>query len=165
VSENSISPREQILTFIDLIPGSHLRKIQKKLTLPLGTIQYHLKVLEREGKIKSVRTKFYKNYYSSRESDEQILAILNLDSPRKIIQFLAKNESVTHQQICKAIGLTSSTVSWHMKRLVELGLVQIHYEKKFKIYSLKNRNEVLKCLARRKPPIQMQLCLQNKVKI
>lgn len=146
VSETITIPRQTILEFIAANPGSHFRKIQKKLMLPLGTLQYNLKILEREKKIKSVKTKFYKNYYLSNESDEIILSVLNLETPKKILMLLEQLGPLTHGQISTTLGLTSSTISWQMKKLVNLDLVRVHHEGKYKIYGIKSKNQVKRCL-------------------
>jgi len=136
-------PKEKILDFIIANPSSHLRKIKSSLNYSMGTVQYYLNMLEKEGKIKSIKTKYYKNYYGISESDENILAILNLDSPRSIITYLIQHEPSTHQGISKGVGLTSSTVSWHMKRLIQLQIVKSEYSGKFTVYCLRDRNYVL----------------------
>ena len=140
------STKGKILEFIIANPSSHLRKIKNSLGCSMGTVQYHLTILEREGKIKSVKTKFYKNYYHINESDEEILSVLNLDSPRNIVTYLIQHEPSTHQEIAKGIGLSSSTISWHMKRLIELHIVKTEYSGKYTIYSLKDRIRVLNSL-------------------
>lgn len=146
---NKISiPKQEILDFIMDNPSSHLRKIKKSLDYSMGTIQYYLDTLEREGKIKSIKTRFYKNYFHINESDEEVLSVLNLESPRNIIIYLIQNEPSTHQDIAKGIGLSSSTVSWHMKRLIELKIVKTEYSGKFTIYSLNDRESILKTLRR-----------------
>jgi len=137
------SPKEKILEFIIANPSSHLRKIKSNLCYSMGTVQYYLTILEKEGKIKSTKTKFYKNYYSINESDEKILSILNLNSPRSIVMYLIQHYTATHQDIAKGIGLSSSTISWHMKRLIELQVVQTKYSGKYTVYSLTDRNNVL----------------------
>ena len=104
-------PKQDILEFIINNPSSHLRKIKKSLDYSMGTIQYYLDMLEKEGKIKSVKTRFYKNYFYINESDEAVFSVLNLESPRNIIIYLIQNEPSTHQDIAKGIGLSSSTVS------------------------------------------------------
>ncbi|NNM02260.1 MAG: winged helix-turn-helix transcriptional regulator, partial [Nitrosopumilus sp.] len=92
MSEMLESPQTRILEFIVNNPSSHLRKIKKNLGFSMGTVQYHLNVLEKEGKIKSVKTKFYKNYYHITETDDNILSIFNLESPRSIILYLLQHE-------------------------------------------------------------------------
>ena len=142
------SPKLHILQFIVDNPSSHLRKIKNNLEYSMGTVQYYLAMLEKEGKIKSVKTRFYRNYYHVSESDEEILSIFNLDSPRNIVMYLIQHEPSTHQGIAKGIGLSSSTVSWHMKRLLELQVVQKGYSGKYTLYRLKDRSNVLKNLGR-----------------
>jgi len=137
------SPKSKILDFIITNPSSHLRKIKKNLGFSMGTIQYYLAMLEKEGKIKSIKTKFYKNYYHVDESDEEILSVLNLDSPRSIVMYLIQHEPSTHKEIANGVGLSSSTVSWHMKRLIELQIVQTEYSGKYTIYNLIDRDNVL----------------------
>jgi len=147
------SPQTKILKFIIANPGSHLRKIKNNLGCSMGTIQYHLNMLEKEGKIKSVKTKFYRNYYHIEEFDENILSVFNLDSPRSIIMYLIQHEPATHQGIAKGIGLSSSTVSWHMKRLIELQVVQTEYSGKYTVYHLTDRDNVLTNLSKCKTTV------------
>lgn len=137
------SPKVKILDFIIANPSSHLRKIKNNLGFSMGTIQYYLAMLEKEGKIKSTKTKFYKNYYHIHESDDKILSVLNLDSPRNIVIFLIQHEPSTHQEIAKGVGLSSSTISWHMKRLIELQVVMTEYSGKYTVYRLRDRTNVL----------------------
>lgn len=140
------SPQTMILEFIINNPSSHLRKIKNNLGFSMGTIQYHLNALEKEGKIKSVKTKFYKNYYHINESDDKVLSVFNLESPRSIILYLLQQEPSTHQDIAKGVELSSSTVSWHMKRLLDLKIVDSEYSGKYTLYHLANRENVLENL-------------------
>ena len=137
------SPKAKILEFIIANPSSHLRKIKNNLGFSMGTIQYHLTMLENEGKIKSTKTKFYKNYYHINESNDKILSILNLNSPRNIVIYLIQHEPSTHQDIAKGVGLSSSTISWHMKRLIELQIVRTEFSGKYTVYNLRDKENVL----------------------
>ena len=137
------SPKAKILEFIIANPSSHLRKIKNNLGFSMGTIQYHLTMLENEGKIKSTKTKFYKNYYHINESNDKILSILNLNSPRNIVIYLIQHEPSTHQDIAKGVGLSSSTISWHMKRLIELQIVRTEFSGKYTVYNLRDKKNVL----------------------
>lgn len=153
MSEILESPKEKILEFIIANPSSHLRKIKNNLKYSMGTVQYHLGMLENEGKIKSVKTKFYRNYYHINESDEKVLSVLNLDSPRSIVMYLIQHEPANHQEIAKGIGLSSSTVSWHMKRLLELQVVETEFSGKYTIYCLRDRDNVLVNLSKCKSTV------------
>ena len=145
------STKVKILEFVIDNPSSHLRKIKTNLGYSMGTVQYYLTMLEKERKIKFIKTKFYKNYYSINESDEKILSVLNLNSPRSIVMYLIQYGSATHKDIANGTGLSSSTVSWHMKRLIEFQVVQTEYSGKYTIYSLIDRNKVLNNINKYKP--------------
>jgi len=147
------SPKGKILEFIISNPSSHLRKIKNNLGYSIGTVQYYLTMLEKEGKIKSIKTRFYKNYYSVDESDEKILSILNLDSPRNIVMYLIQHEPATHQDIAQGIGLSSSTISWHMKRLIEFQVVKKKYSGKYTVYRLTDKNNVLNSINKYKSTV------------
>ena len=150
VEQSLQKPRVQILEFILNNPGTHLRKIKKNLNYSMGTIQYHINYLEREGKIISKRKEFYKNFYHSEANldENEIMSILNLKSPRRIILYLLANEPCNHREIAEGIGLSSPTVSFHMKRLAELDIISIKYNGKFSIYSTKNKEMLVTLLGK-----------------
>ena len=52
--------RGQILGYIQSEPGTHYNELKKNLELNNGTLSYHLRVLEREGHIKSLNRGIYK---------------------------------------------------------------------------------------------------------
>ncbi len=144
------NPRDHILKFILNNPGTHLRKIMKNVNYSMGTIQYHINNLERERKIISKRKGFYKNFYHSEANLDQneIMSILNLESPRRIILYLLENEPCNHKKIAQGINLSSPTVSFHMKRLAELDIISIKYNGKFSIYSIKNKEMLVTLLGK-----------------
>ena len=149
MSSVTLDPRNNILEFIRKNPSTHLRKIKNTLGYSMGTIQYHVAKLENDGVIFSKRTGFYKNYFHVGESDQtDVMSILNLESPRRILLYVAKNEPCSHMDIAKGIGLSSSTVSWHMKKLVDKGIIQLRYDGKFSIYLIKNKSELLPLLSK-----------------
>lgn len=141
------SPKEKILQFIIDNPSVHLRKIKKNLGYSMGTTQYHVSSLENEGKIISKRSSIYKNYYHvGINTKNELMAILNLESPRKIILYVLENEPCNHGEIAKGVGLTSSTISWHMKKLIEFGVIGFRYDGKYSIYSIRNKEELVPLL-------------------
>ena len=88
-----ISNYDRILHFIHNNPGSHFRKIKNELDLSVGTIQYQLNKLEKDGKILSIQNNFYKFYFPIgvfQEREKEILQILNHPSLRTIILFIIK---------------------------------------------------------------------------
>jgi predicted transcriptional regulator len=66
-SENKLYIYKYILNS----PGVHLRKLCRELGLAMGDTQYHLSILEKEGRIKSMIIGNHRHYYSVTIPDEQ----------------------------------------------------------------------------------------------
>jgi Uncharacterized protein conserved in archaea len=121
--------RKKIMEYILEHPGSHLREIGRNLGLAIGDLQYQLDVLEKTGYIVSRRMGIYKRFYPSKmfsEMQENIIGILSQETPRKILFFLIRKPGASHEEIAKFAKVSSPTVTWHMKRLIDTGLVKVH---------------------------------------
>ncbi len=132
-------PKQEILDYIISNPSTHLRKIKKDVGYSMGTIQHHLKHLEKEGKIKSKKTKFYKYFYHDSDNNIDSKEVLHLKTRQKIIEFLMQNQPASHGQITKFLNVSSSTTTWHIKKLIAANIIKIQHHKKFRIYSINNR--------------------------
>lgn len=121
------STQRRVYDYIAAHPGAHLRQIRRELGLATGDTQYHLHRLEATGAVRSYRRGLYRFYYLSNlfgERQRDILSILTFDTPREILLSLIEKPGSLHGDLAQAVSLTSATVSWHMKRLVELGIVE-----------------------------------------
>ena len=140
--------RDIIFDFVKAHPGTHLRKIGRELNLGNGDLQYHLFVLEKQGKVSTVRVGLYKLVFPSGvfgEKETAILSALSTESQREILMHLIKNPTLSQSQIARLIGLTPATISWHMKRLAELGIVeQTKSGRKVSYHVLGNNDEIQK---------------------
>jgi len=121
ISEN----RQLIYEFIKNNPGAHLRMICRKLELAMGATQHHLAILEKSGKIKSRRINLYRHYYSSEILDVQhaLLAFLRQETAKDILIYLIEHPSSTQTDIANFKNFSLPTISWHMSRLVESGII------------------------------------------
>jgi DNA-binding MarR family transcriptional regulator len=136
--------KQRIYRYIKDNPGSHLRKISQKLLIAMGDIQYQLKFLEKSGLIKSRHIWLYKTYYTFSilgERYENILAILQQETPRDVILYLIENPGATQSEIVRHKGFTAPTINWHMSRLIEIGLVYSCKEGRFVKYYLEGNVE------------------------
>ena len=96
--ESADTRRSQIIEYIKIHPGTHLRKIKRELGVSMGVTQYHLYTLERERRIISRRTGMYKRFYINLvfgEKDQTILDILSQETEREILLFLIGNPNAT----------------------------------------------------------------------
>ena len=128
----------RVLQFIQENPGCHLRQIKRELEMSMGTIQYHLNLLDKQGKVSSERHNLHKYYFPIglfEQNEKDILKILNQDTAREILLIILEKKP-TQTDIANTIKISSASVNWHIKRLVELGLILEQKEGKFKRYTL-----------------------------
>jgi predicted transcriptional regulator len=128
----------RVLQYIQENPGCHLRKIKRDLTMSMGTVQYHLIQLEKHGKVSAERHNLHKYYFPIglfEQNEKDILKILNQETAREILMTILEQQP-TQTDIANIIKISSASVNWHIKRLVELGLVVEQKDGKFKRYAL-----------------------------
>ncbi len=123
------SRRVQILEFIKANPGAHLRRIKRELNLAMGVLQYHLQRLEKDQAIISRRRGLYKRFYKRLDfevEEQEILGVLFQETERDLLLYLLKTPDATQK-----------STSWHMKRLVQAGLVKSRRQGSFVYYMVK----------------------------
>ena len=141
---------QRVLQFIQKNPGCHMRQIQRDLNMATGTIQYHLKSLEKTGRVVSERAdshRFYFSFGTFETFERNILKILNQDSAREILLFIIERKNPTQTDIANSIKISSGTANWHLMRLLEYGIIIEEREGKFKKYQLNGKpDSVIKLL-------------------
>ncbi len=121
------STRRRIYDYVVSHPGTHVREVCRELGLGMGDVQYHIHRLEKEGRINSIRRGLYKFLYpsilfGSRQRD--VLGVLSLETPRDVLLSLIEKPGMSQVEIARALNISQSTAHWHMKRLVQLGIVE-----------------------------------------
>jgi predicted transcriptional regulator len=117
---------ETLLTFIQRYPGVHLREIRRRLRIPIGTLDYHLYRLGKEGLI-SVRFQGgYKCCYPAgsasvsmhlEEQEKLLLSLLRQPVPRSILLHLYLEGPSPPVQLTQAIATSGPNLSYFLKRL------------------------------------------------
>ena len=138
--------KETLMMHINNIPGIRYRELLRLTGLSNGVLAYHLNALERSSQIKVDRqrenrtTRYYSISIPNQESD--ILRQLRNNVSRQIIKFILDNDLCTFNEIVEHLGKAASTVSWHLKRLKESGLISIKYGGEYQLYHLMNHELV-----------------------
>ena len=138
MNDESNSNTIRVLQHIQESPGCHLRQIKRELAMSMGTIQYHLNLLEKQGKVSSERHNLHKYYFPVglfEQNEKDILKILNQETAREILLIIMEKKP-TQTDIVNTIKISSASVNWHMKRLIELGMVLEQKDGKFKRYTI-----------------------------
>lgn len=138
--------KEMLMLHITNIPGIRYRELLRLTGLSNGVLAYHLSSLEKSSQIRVDRqrenktTRYYSVTIPTQESD--ILRQLRNNVSRQIIKFILDNDLCTFIEIVEHLGKAASTVSWHLKRLKQEGLISVKYGGEYQLYQLMNRELV-----------------------
>lgn len=105
----------------------------------MGTAQYHLGRLEKDGKVTSNRHGFFRYYFPAglfQDNEKNLLEVLSHETARDIVMFIIEQKSPTQTEIADKIGLAAASASWHVARLVKFDVITEIREGKFKRYRL-----------------------------
>jgi len=118
-------PRGRIEALLLQSPGLHFREIKRRLVLGNGVLGYHLRILMRSGSIESERDGQFVRFYptSTLHEERTLISILRQPRLREIITFLITHPGSDFKAIVCELKLSSSTISWHLKRLEQIGVV------------------------------------------
>jgi len=139
VDEQNINT-EKVLQYIQANPGSHLREIKRELDMAMGTVQYHLNLLGKHGKVISERQNFRKFYFPIGlfgENQRNILKIIKQDTAREILLFIIEKNNPTQKEIVNKILISPASVTWHLDRLKKINIISELRDGKYKRYYLK----------------------------
>lgn len=118
--------RNMIFSIIEANPGIHFRGICSILGISVGVAQYHLGILTKAGLIRSFRDGRFKRFFNSQEFSSwelQIISLLRKKTTGIILTSLLRKKSVSHKRLTQETGISSQALSWHIRRLKFLGIL------------------------------------------
>ncbi len=148
-----LSPRVDtktiILMRINNNPGIRYKELLRLTGLANGTLEYHLKILERLHKVTverhaGRRARYYPICIPTDES--QILGYLRNNVARQIVIFILEHDFCTFNEVVEHIKRAASTASWHLKRLSEAGVISVTYGQEYHLYRVTNSKLVKEVL-------------------
>lgn len=114
--------RKKIYAVVERQPGIHLRRLQRRMGIPLSTLEYHLHRLERDGAIRRHDKKNRRGLYPSGKGfsdwDRDLLFHLRQGHRGDLLCLVHANPGIRFQELCAEMELAPSTVSYHARDLV-----------------------------------------------
>jgi predicted transcriptional regulator len=144
-----LEQRQQIYEHILHFPGSHFREMQRHLKLPVGTLQYHLSSLSREGLIIRKKDGEYVRYYAIglfTERERKLLSLLRQKPIRHIAIMLLTDKELNHKSIMAELKLSPATTSWYLDKMLESGIANKKRRGKEVMYRLVKPDEVARAI-------------------
>lgn len=119
--------RRRIFDFVREHPGASARTVQRGTALGWGETAYHLDQMRRAGLLHRERGGRRDFYFPADmlPIDRQLLLSMQSAVERAILVELARVPGRTFQELVGRVGTGKSTVAFHLKFLVALGIVEV----------------------------------------
>jgi DNA-binding MarR family transcriptional regulator/predicted GH43/DUF377 family glycosyl hydrolase len=117
--------RDKIYEYIMSNPGDHYNSIKQKLNLKNGTLAYHLRTLERENFIKSMRDGMYKRFFAVGTKIPGINGFSLYSIQGRIMEVLVRHPGLTQRDISKLLDASQQLVSYHLNQLIKSGHIRV----------------------------------------
>jgi DNA-binding transcriptional ArsR family regulator len=120
--------RQEVYERVKAAPGINFVQLSEQVAFGSSTLNYHLRVLERNEYITSVKDGRYLRFFDrqagtySGARKTQVSALRNTTTAA-MARHIRDHPGVAQCDLAAAFGVTASTVNWHMTRLTGAGLV------------------------------------------
>ena len=141
----NLENRRRIYDFIATNPGTHVREMERGLDMQPGLLSYHLDYLEKRRLVRSEDDGHRRMYFLMDrfiEKDRRTLGALRQESPRKILMHLLVNGPTSFQDLQGVMGVAKSTLSYHLKRLRSIKVVDVTKLEKEMVYRVEDADRV-----------------------
>lgn len=110
-------------------PGSTRPQIAHDLGLNEGTVTYHLDVLERANGLMTLKVDKAIHYFARNrlwgELELRLHARLNSETGKLLLNSIQERPHITSNELCRLTHRSKSTISWHIKRLEQDGIIKV----------------------------------------
>lgn len=120
--------RREIYQLVCETPGAYFYEIVSELAKPQGTLSWHLRMLEKDGLIRSTKFGGKRLYFPKMlrsESAEKAYVILKNETAAGIFDYVINNPGCYQTEIAEAMDVHHDTVRHHISRLARAKLVEI----------------------------------------
>jgi len=150
-----IKSRRDIYLYISKHPGLHINELSLKMNIPRSTLVYHLRCLMKLDVIHFKGEKKEKRFYVCGQmgiKDKELLGLLRQEIPFKIIMYFFYPGYCSEKELAEELKLHPSTIYFHLKKLLELGVIQHVEEKDGKLFSF-HKEKLIVC----KKPVKREI--------
>jgi DNA-binding transcriptional ArsR family regulator len=116
--------REQLVNQVRADPGISAPRLHKTSGAGWSTVVYHLKRLEASGLLASVRDGRHRRYFLANlpAAERTRLTVLRNATTQRVFDLIQQG-APSRVILAQTLGLARPTVTWHLRRLLEAGLV------------------------------------------
>ena len=144
--------RQHVLAAIDAYPGLHLEALSHMTRTSAPLVQHHVRALLSEHRLVAEKTGRSPRYFPLNVSPSKRakLALLREPLPFAIALSLIHHGETHHARIARDVQFARSTISYHLRKLVDRGIVR--HDRERQTYVLLHRFDVELLLRSHPPP-------------
>ena len=119
--------RRQIYKLIEKFPGIHFRELFRKLSISMGSFEYHLQILEKNDLIYLQKEGGFTRYFVKGklgEEDKELATMLRNDRLRKLLLTMILNPGISHKRLTSELSWPKSTISFYLKKLQNKNIIE-----------------------------------------
>jgi len=123
-----LESRRTIYEMVRSRPGTYLREMERELGMQVGMLSYHLRVLTEAGMIRAEQEGNHLRYFPADGfilNDRRALSYLRNRTSRSILIHVLDRGPMGFTELLGPVGVSKSTLSYHLKRLAAAGLLVI----------------------------------------
>ncbi|AKB54124.1 transcriptional regulator [Methanosarcina sp. A14] len=134
------SNRSSIYTYIKTKPGACIGEIVEKTGLGRGKVRHHITILEVQNKIEvhndGGKIRYFENNSTYDEEEIKIISALQNITNQRIVSEIQNGKCNTNSALAHEIGVSRATISWYMRTLKEVELINEERKGKNIIYRI-----------------------------
>ena len=115
--------RKAIFEAVTAEPGLYLSAVSDHSDVPLSTVRHHVRILEEESLITSIKVDGKRRYFPIDADDVELHAAFAEPTRRRLLEKLVTLGQAPNGQLADALDRDPSTISHHLTKLEEAGLV------------------------------------------
>ncbi len=140
--------RQKVYSYLKTNPGTHQRELQRKLKMPLSSLEYHLQYMKRRSIVFEEKNGNYSRYYCSPldPEDKRILLALRHSKLREVVLLILVNKKTKQSFLADSLKLPYSTACLYLKYLVDNQVIKktkVGYEN---FYTVEDEDRMAKVL-------------------
>ncbi len=131
--------RSQVYDLVKGSPGVHFMDLADQVPFGWSTLNYHLRVLEKNEIIFRIKDGRYARFFDRQSGTyangrKELVAALKNDTTAAIAKHIVRHPGIAQCDIAEKFGIAASTVSWHIRRLHGAGLVDKQRDRHYTRY-------------------------------
>jgi DNA-binding transcriptional ArsR family regulator len=119
------SSKIRIRLLVSLLPGLHLRELQRLIGMSFNSTRYQVDKLTASGEILRIEEGGFSRLYpiGTSDTDKALFSAIRRPTDRRILATMVRTRRVSHRELSTLTGFAKSTLSEHLGRLVEIGAI------------------------------------------